>query len=217
MNGIEIMANRLCKVLILAVATAGLCHPTVWASEQGVLEEAPELGEGDNGLKAMLGIEAETFRRGEGIPLKLSLRNVSSKPFLIYRFIGANAVYTGCMKFFLQRAGDAAREVTHGGLKQPHANEANHVRLGPGTSLIHRLCLKPSSEENAPVASNCKGLAVNSHDPLGPGKYELWVKVIYRNDGKNFGVRDAWTGEVISNPVRFQVLEAQARVVPSNG
>lgn len=184
-------------LLLMVLAAVVLVGSTArsWGGE-------PKAGEPVNGLRASLKIQGSTFKQGQGIPIELELQNVSNTPVSLYQQLSDTLYLPGYVRFLVVRLVDGTSieiiqlETERVALTADQA-KVLYTALEPGALLKRQFTMRPEYH------------GVNSHSnpaSLEPGLYELRLEVIFDEEGRVLGVKDAWVGTVISNPARFRIV-----------
>lgn len=172
------------------------CVSTVSIS-LGVAEES-HVGGPVNGLKATLTVPHSTVHQGQHLPVELELRNIASTPFSIYQHVSNLLGMPGQIRFLVRGADGTSIEMAQEIDDHPAPIEKDYVRLEPEASFKREFLM---TLEHQPYVNNLAGF-----EGLSPGKYELSLEVFFTDEGRHAGVKDAWVGVVISNPVTFEVV-----------
>lgn len=159
--------------------------------------EEPGPGEPVNGLQALATVQDYIVSQGQDVLIELELRNVSTVSFSLHRNVDQTLGMPGQVLFQVRRADGtliemAQETVDRGGL----VSLDDYVRLKPGSSIKRTLEMYPQYFNHAS----------ERFEMLEPGCYEISLKISFTNQGREIGVKDAWVGMVISNPVTIEVV-----------
>ena len=166
-----------------------------------VWSEAQKTGEPVDGLRAVLDIPDKAVVQGEYLGIDLELRNVSNAPFSLYRDIRGMLGMPGYVRFLVQRADGTPIKIAQPTVERARlSSPEDYVRLQPGTSLKRSLEMNPRYYDDKVEKPS------EAFKMLEPGHYELRLVVSFTDEGRRVGVKDAWVGTGISNPITFEVV-----------
>jgi len=165
----------------------------------GAAEESHS-GDPVNGLKATLTVPNSTVSQGQDLPVGLELRNVGSTPFSIYQHVSSLLGMPGQIRFLVRSADGTSIEMAQEIDEHDWPTEKDYVRLAGGASFRREFLMYLDCQ---PYIHNLAGF-----ERLSPGKYELSLEITFTDEGHHAGVKDAWVGVVVSNPIKFEVVSA---------
>ncbi|MBI1914878.1 MAG: sigma-70 family RNA polymerase sigma factor [Planctomycetes bacterium] len=182
-----------------AAEETGSRNDTGLAAQQEATAQ-PEGGKPVNGLVASAVVVEKPARGSTAFELRFRLKNVSGKPITVCDYLGHQPLKV------LWTGPDGKR------LKSKHYDCLAHAKLvalrkdnfaviPPGGMRLIRpeiLFYPPTTKE--PFAELLNIAQV--------GKHRVTVSFTNNQDGKEFGLRDVWTGTVVANEVTFSVKEA---------
>ena len=152
-----------------------------------------------NGLTALLTLPDGRIAEGVDLLLvNLELQNVSNDSLSIFRDISGGLSSPGQVRFLVNKVGGGSVRVSHPEERFAFSWPEHYVRLDPGKSFKKRLEMETWYRE--PESKDAQRLM--------PGTYEVQLEFTFPADeGGRAGVKDAWAGTVISNPVRFEIMK----------
>lgn len=187
---------KLQRVSVLLASVFFMSHLTsVWA-------EVPEPGEPVNGLQALATVQDHVFSQGQYILIELELHNLSTASFSLYQNVDQTLGMPGQVLFQVRRADGTLIEMAQEIVDRELSSPDDYVRLKPGSSINRILEMYPQYYNHAS----------KQFEMLKPRRYEISLEVSFISEGREIGVKDAWVGTVISNPVMIKVVNEDGRI-----
>ena len=180
--------ERFISIIAALVMTMVVGPPIVrtWA-------DASQPGEPVNGLRAVLSGPSQSIHLRGGFHLTLELQNVSQQPVSLYRYVSQVLATPGYVQLRLRAADGTTVAPMQPIDEHEPPTPKDYQRVHPGERMVFDFPINYRLPEAIQVPE------------LSVGRYEVFLEVVFSEEGWAAGVRDAWAGTILSNVVIVEV------------